>query len=351
MKFQLQSLRAIQCGPLDDVCIHFNTNGESPVTILAGANGSGKTTTLECIMGIAQLLDPGIYAPVTIDRMLSGPEEVPVLHDMPACTYAQLNCLINDKPFCLYFGQAPDNIKLDGNRYGLAINPRRRSWREALGEVDRQVNAGILTQSEQLVSTLQDWAKNEDLEGNQIGIIPSLLYFPHERMIGQPNGNDRVWKEDIFYQWIYKFKTASNFPGSLDSYLIWLDYAEPKIFTDVIDFLNSLNFEGKTFGISRKELRAIVTTKDGQTHGLSKLSSGEQKILLMLLELRRRLLPYSIVLIDEIENSLHPAFQHKLARWLKVLQSTIPFQLIFTTHSTELLDVFGTSSVRILTTY
>ena len=50
MKIQLQSLRVVNCGPLRDVCIQFNTNGDSPVTVLAGANGSGKTTILKLIV-------------------------------------------------------------------------------------------------------------------------------------------------------------------------------------------------------------------------------------------------------------------------------------------------------------
>ena len=44
MKIQFQSLRVLNYGPLRDVCIHFNADGGSPVTVLAGANGSGKTT-------------------------------------------------------------------------------------------------------------------------------------------------------------------------------------------------------------------------------------------------------------------------------------------------------------------
>jgi AAA15 family ATPase/GTPase len=51
-----------------------------------------------------------------------------------------------------------------------------------------------------------------------------------------------------------------------------------------------------------------VRTLDGSEHPLNQLSSGEQNILIMLLELWRRLLPGSIVLIDEIENSLHTEF-------------------------------------------
>ena len=81
------------------------------------------------------------------------------------------------------------------------------------------------------------------------------------------------------------------------------------------------------------------------------MSSGEQNMLIMLLELRRRLLPHSIVLIDEIENSLHQAFQKKLAQALKRMQEQTPFQLIVTTHSVPIVETFGPASVRILTEF
>lgn len=180
--------------------------------------------------------------------------------------------------------------------------------------------------------------------------MPSILLFPSNRFV-LPVQGQHVQREETTYEWVYKYQAPSKFAGSLDSYLIWLDYAEPEVYTQVIDFLNDIDFDGKKFGVRRKELRAIVTTKDGHTHGVAELSSGEQNILIMLLELRRRLIPGSIVLIDEIENSLHAAFQHRLGQGLKELQGQIPFQLIVTTHSSLFVDIFGPSSVRILTEF
>jgi len=37
-----------------------------------------------------------------------------------------------------------------------------------------------------------------------------------------------------------------------------LDYAEPDQFSDVREFLNGLDFDGKTFHIERKKLDVIV---------------------------------------------------------------------------------------------
>jgi len=162
---------------------------------------------------------------------------------------------------------------------------------------------------------------------------------------------EQIHREEITYQWCYRYQNQKYFQGSLESYLIWLDYAEPEIFQVVIDFINQLNFEGKTFYIHRKTLSVMVKTRDGNEHPLNKLSSGEQNILIMLLELRRRLIPGSIVLLDEIENSLHPAFQHRLAQNLLQLQKQIPFQLILTTHQSVFVKIFGENNTRILTEF
>jgi predicted ATPase len=156
-------------------------------------------------------------------------------------------------------------------------------------------------------------------------------------------------KEETKYKWVYRYENAQDFPGSLDSYLVWLEYAEPDAFGRVKKFLDEIDLDGKTFGIERKKLKATVTTRKGKTHYLEELSSGEQNILTLLVELRRRLLPHSIVLIDEIESSLHEAYQHKLAQSLLKMQRMIPFQLIATTHSLTIVDVFEPKSVLILT--
>ncbi|MCW3058963.1 MAG: cytochrome c biosis protein CcmA, partial [Capsulimonas sp.] len=97
-----------------------------------------------------------------------------------------------------------------------------------------------------------------------------------------------------------------------------------------------------------KDLKAIVITREGQVHNVDDLSSGEQNLLILLLELRRRLIPNSIVLIDEIENSLHPAFQYKIGEALKEMQREIPFQLIVTSHAPAFLKIFGSENTLLL---
>ena len=338
MKIQLQSLRVVNCGPLDNVCIQFNTNGDSPVTVLAGANGSGKTTILKLIVELAQLLSK--------ERLGMMPSST-LLH----CEYAQLDWLIEDAPLSIAYGTKPEDAELASSYYVEGSNfvhaPLRNLMK--LGGVKTLLDDLIDTIRLQKMSAI-NLATNQLTDNSSNRTVPSIIFFPFTRFM-LPVQGQHVQREETKYEWVYQYKTSNAYAGSLDSYLIWLDYAEPEVYVQVIDFLNSLDFDGKRFGVRRKELRATVTTKDGHTHGVAELSSGEQNILIMLLELRRRLIPDSIVLIDEIENSLHAAFQHQLGQGLKRMQEQISFQLIVTTHSKEFARIFGPESVRILTEF
>jgi len=339
MKIQLQSLRVINCGPLGDVCIHFNVDGDSPTTVLAGANGSGKTTVLELIVGLAEILLPNA-------------ELSPIRPALLRSEYAQLNLLVDGEKFSVFHGRKPDTANLPGNSLGRvgtvgAFRQQKHGPLPAVlkTQIDQQ-------ETHETINPFGGAANDAPDEGaERPGLtVPSVLFFPHTRFL-LPVMGDQMHKEAVAYQWVYFYQIASQFKGSLDSYLVWLDYVEPDSYAGAIQFLDSLDIDGKTFGMRRRDFKVIVTTPNGGKHFLEGMSSGEQNILIMLLELRRRLVPHSIVLIDEIENSLHPAFQHRIVNGLKRLQEMIPFQLIVTSHSLTILEAFGPQSARILTQF
>ncbi|MDQ2732585.1 MAG: AAA family ATPase [Armatimonadota bacterium] len=336
MKIQLQSLRVINCGPLRDVCIHFNTDGDSPVTLLAGANGSGKTTALELIVGLAEMLLPLSELP-------------PVRPTLLRADYAQLDFLVDRKNFSVFHGNKPDTTNLPGNslgRIGTIGTFRQQQHGHLPGALKAQINQ---QETYTTVDSFSDAPNDSEVERPPL-TVPSLLFFPHTRLLLTVTG-DQMYKEAVAYQWVYFYQVTGQFKGSLDSYLVWLDYVEPDAYAKAIQFLNDLDIDGKIFSMSRRDFKVVVETPNGGKHFLEGMSSGEQSILILLLELRRRLVPHSIVLIDEIEISLHPAFQHRIVNGLKRLQEMIPFQLIVTSHSPTILEAFGTQSARILTQF
>lgn len=338
MKIQLQSLRVINCGPLRDVCIHFATDGDSPVTVLAGANGSGKTTALELIVGLAGLVD----WEVAYDRLSVARRQAQAILDR--AEYAQLDCLVDGKALSICYSQNDSHsVQSEAAYVVFPMHPDR------LG-LHASQSPGHALEREIFISKKKTLTFGDQLPGQVSELVPSILYFPHNRSFLPLEGN-QIQREETKYEWVYRYEVVQDYAGSLDSYLVWLEYAEPEEFARIVEFLNDLDIDGKTFSIRRKDLKVLVTASSGGTHFLEQLSSGEQNILIMLLELRRRLLPHSIVLIDEIENSLHQAFQKKLAQALKRMQEQIPFQLIVTTHSVPIVETFGPASVRILTEF
>ena len=95
----------------------------------------------------------------------------------------------------------------------------------------------------------------------------------------------------------------------------------------------------------------MITLHDGSMHPLDQMSSGEQNIFILLISLWKQLSPGSIVMIDEVEGSLHPAYQYKLMFALQKLQDIWDFQLIITSHSVDVLRAIGPGNTLILTDY
>lgn len=333
MKFELRSVRIKNCGPIDDIKIDFfDADGKTlPVCVIGGANGSGKTTVLEVIASVSATL-PGLGAEVS--DFLKTKQSI----------YAQIDWRIGDFDFSQSYGSPPNDVKLKPERFGLKLDATEAEEIHTTPIANALNQQILLQQGEFFPDRL---SPHHPFAGEQ---VPSIIYFPYNRSI-EPVSGTQIHKEMNDYEFVHRFRTVRKFPGSFTSYLIWLDYSEPERYAQIQRFLNDLNFDGKTFYVDRKALDVIVRTADGREHSLHELSSGEQNLLIIFTELRRKLLPGSVVLIDEIENSLHPAYQHRLAQGLLALQREVPYQLIVTTHAPAFVEIFGEESTRILTPF
>jgi AAA15 family ATPase/GTPase len=345
MEIKISTLRVIECGPLKDVIIDFNDsekNWPQSVTILAGANGSGKTTTLELIFS---LLDLFKFSPEANSDFINN---LNIVHILKQTEYAELRLIIDNEICIVFWGEIEHNDKIK-NIHGIQRyfdEEGNKKWKiYSKGHIPKKINA-FVNNLEKTPLDFPFYPYNEPKNYQ----IPTILYFPYNRELLNVKG-DQVYREQGNYYFNYRYQINRTFKGSFESYLIWLDYSDQELFHIVIQFLNHLNFGGKKFNIRRKDLSVIVTTKDQSQHELSALSSGEQSLLIMLLEIRRRIIPGSIVIIDEIENSLHPEFQYLIAKSLMNLQKEIQFQLLLTTHQHEFVKIFGRNNARILTEF
>ena len=328
MKLELRSVRIKNIGPIDDMKIDlFDAKGKTlPVCVIGGANGSGKTTVLEVIASLAEILQTG-KAGAFLRSKTNG--------------YAQADLLIDEYDFSIFFGTSPDDAELKKEHCGEQVEGVTFVSTSLYADIHQRIGSQQGNPSPWQLSEIY-WAADE--------LVPSLIYLPHSRSL-EPVSGQQIHKEDAGYNFIHRFQKVRQFSGSLSSYLIYLDYAAPDQFSDMEQFLNDLDFDGKTFHVNRKALDVIVRTANGHEHLLHELSSGEQNLLIIFTELRRKLLPGSVVLIDEIENSLHPAYQYRLAQGLLAMQREVPYQLIVTTHAPAFVEIFGEENTRILTPF
>jgi len=329
MPLSLQSLIVKRCGPLAEAEIQFAPPDGQPrdVVVLAGPNGCGKTTVVELVAALMEMLHPAYK------RTRPG-------HILDRTEYAQLNLRVDGTELALFYGHLPDTATLPTEHFGREIRGQGQPRKVVGGELAEALQENIRRQ-ERIPLEFPAEAEQPLLLPNPSFPLPSVLYFPYHRQLLPVEGR-QVQREDTFYQWVYRYEVGRSFGGSLESYLVWLDYADPTNFQRVREFVNRLALVGKTVDrVNRKALKTMVRLPDGTSHHLEELSSGEQNLLILLLEIRRRLLPGSLVLIDEIENSLHPAFQSHLVQTLRRLQVATPFQLVVTTHAPEMVEMLG----------
>ena len=116
------------------------------------------------------------------------------------------------------------------------------------------------------------------------------------------------------------------------------------------------NFTGISFLSTTLPPGLHLTKDDNTTIHVNSLSGGERSYIILLADLARRLQVFApdrplkaipaIVLIDEIELNLHPAWQSEIA---PVLTSVFKAcQFIVTTHSPQVISGMGSQNVRIL---
>jgi predicted ATPase len=301
-----------------------------PRTVIAGSNGTGKTTVLDTIYTLMDLNLTVAKPRKPLEPWLI-PNQVRVkleLYDWP--TWAQpagwslvialgpelwLSQIDARQRICIT-GDAPDNWS-------------RSAYRN-------------LSEAEDL-EYLNQLFQRERFEG-----MPTTLYFPSEQRELAAKEKGQIVAESREHVWTWRFSDTKRWSGSLESFLVAMDYrdlmAQREGRTDGSEFqpfLKVVNrfLQGKQIvGVDQRSFRVQVRADDGQEFGVDQLSSGEKQILLMLGEIQRRISKGSIVLIDEPEIHLHPRWQRLLVRTLTDLCALHDAQLIITTHSGEIAN-------------
>jgi energy-coupling factor transporter ATP-binding protein EcfA2 len=304
------------------------TNDVRPVTVIAGTNGSGKTTILNTIQELLSLLQTvGTSTPpeaelqdglVYLELELDASEEATFFPGPATQAITQTNRV------CIARGQR-----------ALAPEHLAKNWPVGTSAFVDHASPKALT------------LQVERMERGEIPLQGGLIYFPDDRRIGHTNGGP-IEQPLQQTEWIARYGEADRWQGSLEQLWVWENYLdleqgsqEKAHLKPFVSTVENLLGPGRTITI--REGRVRVPTPWSTNGGgptlvrLDQLPSGEQQILLLFGELARRRRPGAILLIDEPEASLHPTLQRRVVHQLRTVARNWNMQLIMATHSLEIL--------------
>jgi len=309
---------------------------DSPVAALAGANGTGKSKFLAC------LLSPWTGA-------------------IPA------SCSADDFAEVSVRLEITDTERSALQQFSHAMNWGDASPPESFSVIIRQNPlAGTQRDSAPAMPVLTHFAQQAPLLQAQ----PSLdvLFLPAERRLlpASTTGIDLNQLSDAL-----AMQMTVNARGSVQSYGR-LDDSEfeqfakalcvaaqladdpddqpagerPRIEWDVfVETVNSLIAPKRLLPLTKRHPENLrIATSDGYQHAVQDLSSGERQALIIISRILRAGSGHSVVLIDEPDAYLHPHLSRRLA--LALEQAVGPDgQLIVATHSPAVLDTVSPSSI------
>lgn len=305
-----------------------------PVTILAGSNGSGKTTVLEAVEALLSY----IYLPI---------RESNLLNEVLKSGFIHLTLELTAKDIDSAYG-TPQFLHIAVGQRELAPDDLERLWPLRAVLLKDSKSSQTLDHVDDLILPIRMHVR--DLEVSKTMLQGGLLYFPHDRRLGHTHGGP-IEQPDSEQEWLFHFSAEDQWRGSLEQLWVWQNYLDLErrskhnhTAAGLPQFVESVE---KVLGENRRifieEGRVRVTTPyliDGKEISvqIDQLPSGEQQVLLLFGELARRRRQGCVLAIDEIENSLHPTLQ-RLVMWnLNRIAREWDSQVIVSTHSLEVIN-------------
>lgn len=291
-----------------------------PITLLVGANGSGKTTLFSIIEGL-------------LSFAVEVHEDTPITKEIRASGYAAIEVAF---PAMAPF-DSPIWIALGRKDRAPAGAPKLAN---AIIHLDQRGGPGKPIHRQGPAPSLNKWIR--EMMNEEEPLHGGLLHFPHNRwMVNAQRGS--IEPPQTVPSWLWRFEAADAWQGSLAQLWVWQNYLDleraqkgrPNL-TPYVAIIEQILGPERT--VSIQEGRVRVSLGPGRpTVEPHQLPSGEQQVLTIFGELARRLRPGAVLLIDELEISLHPALQRLVLHHLRALATKHDLQVIITTHSMELV--------------
>lgn len=307
--------------------IHFSPKkNQSPNAILVGINGAGKTNLLTAIARGLSWLDAGISGEQSQGKRLT---ESDISYNQPS-SFTEL---------------------------ALSITLPNYSA-ETRTLILRTTKKGSTETVTNEVASFRSLGRTLRILANEYGhALPVLLYYPANRFVskGIDSGNIRADENNFStfpsINWLIKqFKVISN-PSSEG-------YASSTLIIEEVKKLLSKIFETfKNIRLDQSsgEDEIILDWRNDLRTKFKDLSLGQKSFMILFLDILMNIFLKSkenisnqrgVLLIDEIENHLHPSWQRKIFPTLKKAFPNI--QIIASTHSPFVIQTVPKSEIYVL---
>lgn len=296
------------------------------VTVLVGANGSGKTTVLEAVV-------------VLLSNALGSDEDPP---EEPHEYFSMMDARPSAEPakIALALTHRGKHGQLDGNYFPASGNES-----QDFGADFDFADPATLGDSEPIACY---YDVNRHARDSTPGSRDAVHRTPRDAWKNAWNA-PAGFRE--FFHWYREREDIENAERVEDS-----SYRDPHL-EATRKAIESLLPGYKRPRIRRARGAALVISKGGQDLAFDQLSGGERVLVALAGDIARRLaianpdredplLGEGVVLIDEIDLHLHPEWQTKV---IPALRRTFPnVQLVVTTHSLVVLSYVPSECVRLL---
>ena len=342
---KIQNFRAIK----DSGILDFTDSLSKPrvVTLIVGPNGSGKTSILDAIQVVVRSLENPqhpelregldfsvqqlVYSNSRVNRHASIKFEYSIQQDEALAINEVYRALNKSVPFTDNKTDIPPVIKSSTAswQYPPPDQQERKKFSISFSPVK---SAKVLGARGQLkLATSQNKVLKSMFEK-----VGGICYLDQRRSLKLVKSFSKENEDNLPYDdvlsWLREFYLKDK---------TWNQekYGE-SYWAKIKRFFNKICYPTELIGLeSGDDSDTLILGKNHVEYDLSQMSSGEHQILRILVGLVSERAKNSIVLIDEVELHLHPAWQTKLIQVLRE-DTESNNQYIFTTHSPFIKQLF-----------
>ena len=313
------------------------------VTVVVGANGAGKTALLDAIQKCLSWLTRRIVSE-------GGSGDLIDLKDIRVGTeYATIIAQFlveNNTSFDIELSRAVEGSNLSRKNTLMEIN--------LLSNIYKLANSQNINFNFPLMA-YYSVERSTDINAKDINYLEHVNSDkPSSKFAGYARSLNGTADFKLFFKWfkdiddINNANTVNNESNNGRGREI-IHFVKEAIYSFLPEFNN--------LRIQRQPTLDLIIEKKNTTLSVLQLSQGEKSLLALVADISRRLVLLNpsldnplngngVVLIDEIDLHLHPAWQQKV---IPFLVKTFPnLQLIISTHSPQVLSTVDSSSIEIL---